>query len=299
MKQICVIGSINKDVVFNVVDFVQPKETIQSVFMEEFLGGKGLNQAIALNKAYNHVKLCGNISAQDSYILQQLKDHLSNTELINLTKEKTGTAFIQVNQHGENCIILEKGANHSFTTTQIDDVLKTLSAGDLIVLQNEINLLDYIINQAKIKGIKTALNPSPFDASIHDLPLDQVDYLLVNEVEAQMLTHKKELSDILEDLKSKYPFTCVVLTLGEQGCYCLVDKKQYYQRSEPVVAIDTTAAGDTFTGYFLGSILSDLSIKESLYRASVAAALSVTKKGASTSIPTPNEVKEYIKTHAQ
>lgn len=299
MKQICVIGSINKDIVFNVVDFVKPKETIQSVSMEEFLGGKGLNQAIALNKAYDYIKLCGNINHQDSYILEQVKGHLGNTELVNLSNEKTGTAFIQVNQEGENCIILEKGANHSFTTTQIDDVLKTLFAGDLIVLQNEINLLDYIIEQASLKGIKTALNPSPMDASISNLPLSKIDYLLVNEVEAQELTRTSTLNKTISELQTKFNNTCVVLTLGEHGSYCFNQGEQYFQPSESVISVDTTAAGDTFTGFFLGSIMLGKSIMESLQRASAAAGISVTRKGASDSIPSIDELKEYLLTHAQ
>ncbi len=126
MKKIVVIGSINVDLVFHVENFVKAKETISSKSMARFLGGKGLNQTIALSKAYPEVRLFGNISKSDLSIKEEIKTFGVSTDLIQALDGDTGTAFIQVDKTGQNCIVLNKGVNHQFERTKIDEVLSSL-----------------------------------------------------------------------------------------------------------------------------------------------------------------------------
>jgi len=292
MRKIVVIGSINIDLVFHVDTIVKPQETISSHSMDRFLGGKGLNTAIALSKAYPEVKLFGKLSQKDSAIIDEIKAFGVNPELIEKCDGDTGTAFIQVDQSGQNCIVLNKGVNHQFNTARIDEVLSSLYEGDMIVLQNEINALDYIIKAAKKKGLRIAFNPSPFEHAVLDLPLHDVDYLVFNEVEGAMLSHFKEADKILETLHRRYPNTVLVLTLGSKGVMAQSANMTYEMTGLKVTAVDTTAAGDAFTGYFLAGIQKGLSVAESLDMGNVAGALTVMKAGASSSIPSFEEVLE-------
>lgn len=295
MGKIVVIGSINKDIVFLVDSFVKAKETKTSKSMEQFLGGKGLNQSIALKKAYDDVWLCGNIHQQDATIVHEIEAWGVDARHVSLVSKNTGTAFIQVDLNGENCILLEKGANHDFSKQSIDSILAQCHQEDLIVLQNEINLIEYIIKEANRLKIPVAFNPSPFEDYLKSLPLDLLSYLIVNEVEAEGLTNESDPKKSIELMASAYPNTCVVLTQGSFGVHCIDNKVSYYQKSYQVKAVDTTAAGDTFLGYFLGSLMHSHDIKHALKHASAAAALSVTKHGAAHSIPSKEEVKQFLK----
>jgi ribokinase len=294
MKKIVVIGSINVDLVFHVENFVKAKETISSKSMSRFLGGKGLNQAIALSKAYPEVRLFGNISKSDNHLKEEIKSFGVSTELIESLDGDTGTAFIQVDKTGQNCIVLNKGVNHCFEKIKINEVLSSLHPGDMIVLQNEINELEYIIQSAKENGIKIAFNPSPFESKILDLPLGDTDFLIFNEVEGKMLAHFNEPDLILKTLHNRYPNTVLVLTLGADGVMAQADNVTYEIPSHKVQVVDTTAAGDAFSGYFLAGIQKGLSVIESLEMANAAGALTVTKAGASSSIPALPEVLDAV-----
>jgi ribokinase len=294
MRKIVVIGSVNIDIVFHVPYFVKPKETISSESMERFLGGKGLNQAIALSKAYPEVKLFANISSKDTSLKEEINAFGVDPSMIESLDGEAGTAFIQVDPSGENCIILNKGVNHKFTKERINSVISSLHEGDLIVLQNEINELETIIKSAKLKGLKIAFNPSPFESKILDLPLQEVDYLIFNEVEGRMLSHFSEPDKILKTLHNRYPNTVLVLTLGSIGVMAQQANMTYEMSGLKVEAVDTTAAGDAFTGYFLAGVQKGLSVAEALEMANVAGALTVTKRGASSSIPTLQEVLDAI-----
>ena len=203
-------------------------------------------------------------------------------------------AFIQVDKTGQNCIVLHKGVNHRFEKTKIDQVLSSLHPGDLIVLQNEINELAYIIKTAKAKGLKIAFNPSPFESSILDLPLHELDVLIFNEVEGALLAHDKDPHTILKILHQRYPNTILVLTLGSDGVMAQVDDITYELASHKVKVVDTTAAGDAFSGYFLAGLQKGLTIADALEMANAAGALTVTKAGASSSIPSLPEVLEAV-----
>ena len=287
------IGSLNLDYVYSVDHFVRPGETISSQSRQVFCGGKGLNQSIALARSGVNVYHAGAVGKADGNILTEvLEKNKVNIDYIKYKEDvTTGHAIIQVDKGGQNCILLYGGANQMITKEHIDETLKDFSKGDFLVLQNEINLIDYIMEEAHKKGLIIILNPSPMDERIHMLPLDYVDYFMLNEVEASDIIKDTEQNDLLEALGSQYPSAKIVLTLGGNGVRYKGDNEIIQHGIFKVPVVDTTAAGDTFTGYFIGSLAQGYEALEALRLASLAAAISVSRNGAETSIPFMEEVK--------
>lgn len=290
--KICCFGSLNIDMVFSVNEFVKPKETIQSRNLARFAGGKGLNQAVALRKSGAAVIMAGSIGSDGDFLLAECDRHGLDRSLVREIATPTGLAVIQVNGHGENCIILYDGANKKNDLPYIDEVLESLGRGDYIVLQNEISNLAYILKRASEKGVIIFLNPSPIDEELLKLPLDLCDYLILNEVEGEILSGEKESGDIMQSLMKKYPGSRIVLTLGEKGVSYGFGQEIKKIPAKKVTAVDTTGAGDAFTGYFIGMLSRGADLDEAMEAAVKAAAISVTKRGASDSIPYMEEVLE-------
>ena len=290
---ILVFGSINKDMTYHLDQFVRPKETISAKSMEVFLGGKGLNQATALARAGCKVFLAGNISCEDQGLLKEFHQLGIQTNYIGLIENApTGHAIIQVDNTGQNCIIIYSGANHKITKQQIDNVLQKFQPGDMLVLQNEINGLHYLMESAYTKGMSIVFNPSPFDDSISHLPLEKITWLILNEVEGESLTGEKIPKQMTEKLIQKYPNCRIVLTLGSEGVLYR-DASQFLTHGiYNVPVVDTTAAGDTFTGYFISEVSKGTSVEEALRIASIASSLAISRKGATCSIPTYQEVSQ-------
>lgn len=283
-------GSLNKDKVYTVSHFVTEGETLASLGYAEHSGGKGLNQSIALARAGADVHHAGKIG-QDGY---SLKEELSRAGIkVKGISDKgmiTGHAIIQVNEHGENCILLFGGANREITESEIDNVLAEFGESDVLVLQNEINNLDYLIESAYRKGLAVVLNPSPMDESVKKLDLSKLHYLILNEVEGREISGKREPKDILDQLLTEFTQLKVVLTLGAAGSVYRDASQEFRQDIFPVEVVDTTAAGDTFLGYFLAHVFKDGKVPEALQIASKAASIAVSRKGAAKSIPTIDEV---------
>lgn len=289
-------GSLNIDYVYSVDHFVQAGETLASRRLETFPGGKGLNQSVALAKAGADVYHAGMIGIDGEMLKEVLKGHGVKVEYVKTCNGKTGHAVIQVDKEGGNNILLYGGTNKMITRDFIDEVLKKFSEEDVILLQNEINNVDYIINEAYKKGMKIVFNPSPIDEEITQLSLDKVSCFLLNEIEGMYLTGSSDKEEIVTHLLQKYPNAQIILTLGREGVVYQDASMRCEQPIYKVKAVDTTAAGDTFTGYFVACTVKGLSIKESLDQAAKAAAIAVSRKGASTSIPSAEEVeKENIK----
>lgn len=287
-------GSLNIDYVYNVDRFVRPGETKSSKSREVFAGGKGLNQSIALARSGVDIYHAGAVGKSDGNILKEVlkKNHVNIDFIKEIEDIATGHAIIQVDDNGENCILLFGGANQMISIDQVDSVLEKFSKGDFLLLQNEINNLDYIVDQAHKKGLTIVLNPSPIDEKVFNLNLDYIDYFLLNEIEAADICGKETGEDLLETLSGKYPRAKIVLTRGEEGVSYKDGQLLLEHGIFQVPVVDTTAAGDTFTGYFIGSLVQNYSIEESLKLASLAAAITVSRKGAEASIPTMKEVKE-------
>ena len=292
MKILC-FGSLNIDYTYKVEHFVQKGETISSQSLQVFSGGKGLNQSIALAKAGAEVYHAGAVGTDGGFLLRQLEEAGVNTEHVAVLDEvRTGNAIIQNDKDGDNCIILYGGANQAITREQADQVLKSFDKGDYLLLQNEINELPYIMEKAHRKGMNVILNPSPMDEKMKELPLDDVDYFLLNEVEAgQILDTGETDGEILaERLLKRFPGASIVLTLGSKGSIYADREQKIHQKAYRVRAVDTTAAGDTFCGALAARLANGDEMRDAIEYALKAACLTVTRAGAPQSIPDEIEV---------
>ena len=289
MKVLC-FGSLNLDYVYKVDHIVKPGETISSQELEVFAGGKGLNQSIALARAGMEVYLAGTVGGDAELLLQTCRESGIRTDYIQQLPERSGNAIIQVDKYGQNSILLYPGTNRMQSEDYINKVLSNFQQGDVILLQNEINLINHIINQAYQKGLIIVLNPSPFDEAVLEFDLDKVSYFMINEIEGKMITGKTDPDDILHFLLDMYKESKIVLTLGSNGVKYIDRQKKYERSIYEAKVVDTTGAGDTFTGYFLRWIFSGHNVDEALDIASLAASISVSRKGAAISIPYLDEV---------
>lgn len=283
-------GSINIDYVYQVSHFVQPGETLASTGLQTFLGGKGCNQSVALAKAGASVFHAGNINEKDTWILDQLKRWQVNTQLVRKLPTPSGHAIIQVDHHGENAIIIHGGANQMIDQNQIDTIFAHFEKGDVLLLQNEVNRMEALIHKAKSKEMLVFFNPAPMTEVVLDYPLELVDYFILNETEAQQITGRKTQKEIEEQLLAQFPTSHFLLTFGAKGALFFNQKERYTVAAEKVKAIDTTAAGDTFIGYFLAAWSQRKSIPDCLILASKAAAITVTRAGGAVSIPDSKEL---------
>lgn len=285
-------GSCNIDYVYNVVEFVKAGETISALSTSEHPGGKGLNQAVAAARAGGNVFFAGNIGEDGLFLKKLLEDTGADTKYLKINKTRTGNAIVQIDKDRENCIIVSAGANALLDEAYIKNIIADFACGDICMLQNETPCTDYIIKQAKLRGMSVIWNPSPMNEKIKDSAIKMSDYIIINKTEGKVLTGKEEPKDILKVLLKKYPHTKIVITLGKNGSIYsdgIDTVKQSAFRAEPV---DTTGAGDTFTGYFAAMISKGTSIEETLKIASAAAAIATEKQGAASSIPMLKEVIE-------
>ena len=286
-------GSINIDHVYQVAHFVRPGETLTSNHYQKILGGKGANQSIALAKANCDVVHVGAISTQDRDLLTQMSDDGVNVSQVALIEQPTGHAIIQVNQQAENAIVLFTGANHCLTPIQIEQVISQAKDDDWVLLQNETNHIDTIINAAKTRGLTVVYNPAPMDKALVERQIANIDILIVNEVEAMDLFAVASVELAQQRLQQEYPDLTVIMTLGAQGVRYLNAGVVIEVSAYQVDAVDTTAAGDTFIGFCLAGLMAKFEIKTVLKQACAASALCVTRHGASTAIPTFEQVVTF------
>ncbi|MEM0530567.1 ribokinase [Zongyangia sp. HA2173] len=285
-------GSLNIDNVYSMDHFVRPGETTASLKMETFCGGKGLNQSVALAKAGAPVYHAGKVGADGQMLIDILGEYGVDTSLVAMTQGHTGHAIIQVDKKGQNCILLYGGANQEITTDYIDDVLAHFEKGDMLLLQNEINNIDYIIKKAAEKGMILAINPSPISDELVKMDLTSITYFILNEIEGNELTQETDPEKIARKMRQIYPGCVVVLTLGKQGVMYYDGTNTYTHGIYDVPVVDTTAAGDTFTGFFLSTLMQGEDVPKALEYASIASSLAVSQKGAAPSIPTMEQVKD-------
>lgn len=288
-------GSLNLDYTYRVPHIVQPGETLSSTRLEVYPGGKGLNQSVALSRAGAQVFHAGMVGEDGGLLRKTLQENGIDARFVKTSEERSGNAIIQVAENGENSIVLYGGANQALTEAIIEDVLSHFSEGDCILLQNEVNLLDQIIARAAEKKLRIILNPSPFNERVTACDLSKVSLFLINEVEGRQMTGAENTDGILRVMGEKFPDAGVVLTLGARGSIFASKNQTVRVGSYPVKAVDTTAAGDTFTGYFLHLYLNEgKPAEESMKVAAMAAAFAVSRQGAVPSIPWMQAVKKNL-----
>lgn len=286
-------GSLNIDRVYGVDHAVRPGETLAASSLQSFCGGKGLNQSVALARAGLHVFHAGNVGTDGKMLTDKLTENGIDTSFVNTVDGASGHAIIQVDGSGQNSIFVFGGANKTVTEKQIFDTLSYFGDGDMLFLQNETNGIKQLITTAAQRGIPVVFNPSPFSPELSELPLDKLTWLVVNETEANGLTGEKDAECIIKAFARKLPNVNILLTLGENGSVCRFNGEIYRQMPFAVEAVDTTAAGDTFTGYFFAS-LGRLGIAKALRLASAAAAISISRNGAADSVPFLDETEKFL-----
>ena len=291
-------GSLNIDYVYDVPHFITRGETMAALALNTYSGGKGLNQSVALSKAGLEVFHAGAVGEEGLFLISELESAGVNTKYIARLKDiRTGHTIIQRNSDGDNCIILFGGANRQITREQIDSTLADFSKGDALVIQNEINDIEYMASRAQELGMIVAFNPSPMEEKI--IPVFKyADYILLNEVEAGQFLRQDITAlspeDIAKSLLKALPDSKIVLTLGTNGSVYADKNIMFRQNAIKVNAVDTTAAGDTFTGFFLSGIFGGQTPEWSMKFASHASAIAVTRPGAAPSVPTREEVLAKI-----
>ena len=204
MKVLC-FGSANLDHVYKVDHFTVPGETQGCLEYNIKCGGKGVNQAIAMAFAGNDTYFAGIIGSDSGLLKDALVDKGVHIDYMKISNKPTGHAIIEVDQSGQNHILLYGGTNKEIDFEYIDEVLSHFSKGDIVVLQNEINNVPYIIERCYEKEMKSFFNAAPYDIAVKNYPIEKVTWLVVNETEGAALSNEEDYEKIIQTLKQKYP----------------------------------------------------------------------------------------------
>ena len=288
-------GSLNLDYVYRVPHFVRPGETLSALEQTVKPGGKGLNQSVALARAGAEVWHAGCLGQGGDMLRELLRENGVQDEYLLPAEELQGNAVIQVNPQGENCILLFGGSNRCVTSEQIEQTLAAFGPGDWLILQNEVNRIPEMVEAARAKGMTVVLNPSPFNDALSGVDYDRVSWLLMNEIETEQLTGEADPEKAWAALHARHPRLSVLVTLGSAGSLAWQVREDGVEHARqeafPVRAVDTTAAGDTYTGYFVAGLMEGRPLRECMRRASRASAIAVTRPGAAESVPFRAEVE--------
>lgn len=283
------LGSINIDNVYGVPHLPAPGETLGAETYMQGLGGKGANMSVAIARAASRVAHIGAVGADGAWTVGRLMEYGVDTRRIaTLADETTGHANISVAANGENQIVLFAGANRAITHEMIGAALCDAEPGDILVIQNETNGQKYAAELAECLGLRVLYAAAPFDAQAVADVLPFTDILVLNEVEARQLVAslQKDLSDLGVD--------SIVVTLGGDGCRWLdvSGGSETHMPAIPVTPIDTTGAGDTFTGYLAAGLDRGMPMLQALSLATRAGALMVTRMGTADVIPDLKDIED-------
>lgn len=298
MKKILVIGSLNLDIVVRVDHMPEVGETIVSKDMEMIPGGKGANQAYAVGKLGNSVALLGAVG-KDAYgdiLMNSLCQAGADVSKIAKRKENTGLALITVNGEGDNSIVVVAGANSTVDEAYIDENEDAIKDADIIIFQLEIPIetVLYAAQKAKKFGKTVILDPAPVPEEFPEELYSCIDVIKPNETELRMLIHEnKDIIDLIQATKTlrEKGIKDVIVTLGERGVFINSEEAGIVEiPALKVNAVDTTAAGDSFTAALAVMLSQGKDIRSAAEFANKVASIVVTRRGAQSSIPTKSEV---------
>lgn len=303
MSRLVNLGSLCIDHVYRLAELPHAGQTVASTSHRIFAGGKGLNQSLAAARAGARVSHVGSIGPDGQMLIDVLQKAGVDVSGIRIEPQVvSGHAVIQVNDRGENAIVIAGGANRCVTAADCRRALRLLGQGDWLLLQNEINDLPRVLEgaaQARTRGARVAFNIAPPDGRERDYDLAEVDLLIVNDSEARaLLDASAEPDQVLASLSQRWPDLTVVLTLGRDGLLYCHEGRFAHIDAHPVVAVDETAAGDAFIGYLMAELIAGSSLEDALRTASAAGALAVTVAGAASSIPGRAAVQALVQSGA-
>lgn len=283
------LGSINADIVYDVPHLPAPGETLAANGVARFLGGKGANMSVAAARAAAHVVHIGAVGEDGKWAIERLTEYGVDTRFIAVAAEPTGHAIIAVDQAGENLIVLYPGANRAISTDEIGLALTDASPGDILLMQNETNAQAKAAGIARALGLKVCYAAAPFEAETVRELLPVIDTLFMNEVEAAQLAEATGLSP------EQLPVDDVIVTLGARGARHFDTKsgKTTDFPAIPVTPVDTTGAGDTFTGYVIAGLDRGMPMEQAVTLATKAAAIMVTRHGTADVIPDLKDVQSF------
>lgn len=302
MKKIVVVGSLNMDVVIETPHMPECGETISGRSVILAPGGKGANQAYVVGKLGGNVTMIGAVGtdASGKALLENLKSVNVDVSGIKEVKDgTTGQAFIIVDDKGDNSIIIIAGTNGMVTKAFIDENVHIIKESDIVIMQLEIPLdvVEYVKEIAVKEGKTVIVDPAPAVSDIPDHFWKGIDYIKPNKTELAILTGLKlETRDELVKgarMMLEKGVRNVIVTLGEEGCMLVKSETEEFFQSHKVKAVDTTAAGDSFTAAFALALSQGKSLNEAIALGQKVSAIAVTRKGAQTSIPSREEVEEY------
>lgn len=285
-------GSLNIDHVYQMAHIVRPGETTAAHNYAIYAGGKGLNQSLALARAGLDVFHAGRLGREGLWLRDVLADEGIDCRHIECcAEEHTGHAIIQVGQDGQNSIVLYGGANQNWNAAAIDNLFAPCQKSwRAIICQNEMNGLEHLFDAAKKREIPLIFNAAPYSPDLKKLELGGLHTLLVNETEAMGLAETECIPAAFSALQSRYPDVRLVMTLGAEGLWASYQGRDYKLPALRVPPVDTTAAGDTFAGYYAASVLGQQSFEAALHWGNRAAALAVGRAGAAPSVPYIHEL---------
>ena len=287
-------GSLNLDHVYAVDHFCRAGETIHTTGYTQNAGGKGLNQSIAVARSGQTLCHAGMLGAGGEPLAQLLERCGVDLRYLGRTGTPQGHAIIQVQPDGQNCIFLYGGSNQAVTPEDIDAVLAHFAPGDYLLMQNELSNFTYLLRAAVGRGLRVVLNASPISEEVLAADLTGVDWLVVNEIECAAIAGCSAPEEGYAALRARYPGLGILLTLGSEGSVSWKDGVEIRQCAYPVHAVDTTGAGDTFMGYFVGCLAQGMERKDAMQYAAMAASIAVTRPGAAPSIPMMAEVRAAV-----
>lgn len=299
MKTVCVIGSSNVDYVTTVNQFPKPGETISGIDFNIFPGGKGANQAVALAKAGVSTSFLTSVGDDDNgrIVKENLIEYGIDTNFINVSGKHTGIATIYVDNNSQNQIVVVEGSNADVNKNYLQSVKHIIESADIIMMQLEtpIEALKYIVNNFKDKYI--VLDPAPAKTISSEI-LKNINIISPNETELAFYSKMSVNCD--DDLYNAITYvenefkTKVIAKCGSRGAYIVEDNSLVNIPSFNVVAVDTTAAGDSFNAGLIYGISKDMNIKDAIVFANAFGALATTKHGAQSAFPTIEDVIEFI-----
>lgn len=282
------LGSINADLVYRVPHLPRPGETLASSSYAKGLGGKGANMSVAAARAGARVTHLGAVGHDGGWMIERLMEYGVDTRSIDRVSDASGHAVIAVDAEGENQILLYPGANQAISEIRLRDAMRDAAASDIFLTQNETNAQVAAATLASERGMRVCYAAAPFEAAAVEQVMPLIDLLILNEVEAAQLRKATGLAP------EALPIRDVIVTRGAKGAV-------WYETDNGTVTeipaipsdpVDTTGAGDTFTGYLVAGLDRGFSMRQSLDLASKAAAIMVTRPGAADAIPDLKDIEE-------